>query len=160
MRLSAILIALTLAAPATAQDRYLSFVVATEHFGTDTLNNFNPGLAYGERSEGPWGSEQSWEVGIVYNSYEEIAPFALYSLSWEVARPSERVSLRAGGFVGIAYYERLAEIISAPNVAGYMPIGGLTGLARVDETTDFRFTLLPAGAGIDAIVNFSVARRF
>ena len=81
-------------------------------------------------------------------------------ISFVLVGRSEDWSIRLGGFAGIAYYDRLSQLLSAPNIEGYMPIAGLTAIARYQEQTDFRFTLLPAGAGVDAIVNFSVAQRF
>ncbi|WP_316016000.1 hypothetical protein [Roseobacter sp. HKCCA0434] len=163
MRL-ALLLALTLASPLMAQERYLTLFVGSEHFGDDTLNNFNPGLGIGWRSDGPWGLEQAYEFGVFYNSYEEVAPIGIYSLSAEVARPSEDISLRAGGFVGAAYYDALSEVLEdqygLPNIGGVIPILGVSGALRYRDTTDMRLTLVPPGAGVDAIVNLSLARRF
>ncbi len=160
-----VLILMLLTGPLAAQERFGALILGSQHFGDGgALNDFNPGLALGWRWSGIRGLEQSVEGGVFYNSYEEVSPFVLYGLSAEVARPTPDWSLRAGAFAGIALYEDLSEILEddygLPNVEGFIPIAGVTGIARWRDTTDVRLTLVPPGADVDLIVNLSLARRF
>ena len=158
-----IAILLLLAAPAAAQT-YGVAVIGSQHIGDGgELNDFNPGLGFGRRFDGPWGLEANVEGGIFYNSYEEIAPYALYGLSAEVARLGD-VGLRLGAFAGLFYYDELSRILEEdlgyPNVGGVIPLAGLTASARLPTGTDVRLSALPPGDGVDAIFNLSIAQEF
>ena len=160
MRILALLLAL-LAAPAAAQD-YGVLVIGSEHVGDETLNDFNPGLGFGRRTGGPMGLEANVEGGVFLNSYDEIAPYALYGLSGAVAQVGAS-EIRLGGFAGLFRYEELSVIFERdygiPNVGGFIPLVGLTGSVRTGKT-DVRISALPPGAGVDAVLNLSIAREF
>ena len=152
---------LALAAPAGAQD-YGVLVIGSEHVGDDTLNDFNPGLGFGRRFDGPMGLEANVEGGVFYNSYEEIAPYALYGLSGAVAQIGGS-EIRLGGFAGLFRYKELSVIFERdygiPTIGGVIPLVGLTGSVRTGRT-DVRISALPPGGGVDAVLNLSIAREF
>lgn len=163
-----LLIALFLAQGAPAQasvQRYGALFLGSAHIGGADLNDFNPGLGLGWRRPASWcGCEEAFEFGVFYNSYEEIAPYAAYTVSRRIAQPGAHSEVWLGLLGGIARYRELAPQLrrehSIPSVAGYIPVVGLVASWRHRERTDLRLKLVPPGADVDLIVAFSVTRRF
>lgn len=152
-----------LASPAAADaQRYLGIVVGSEHFGDDTLNDFNPGVTVGWRR--PLGArvDHLVEVGVAYNSYREVSPLALTGLDLRIGRigPGD---LSLGASVGTAYYRELSEALEEdygiPNVAGFIPLAVATVTYRV-EGQALRLTFLPTDESVDAVANLSLTFDF
>lgn len=163
-----ILSLLIFAWPAMAQERtyYGALFVGSVHFGqAQDLNGENLGLGFGFREASRWdGWEQSLELGVFRNSYEEVAPYAIYGLTREITSVTDHWSLRGGVMAGIARYSALAPGLEReygiPNINGVIPIVGLVGILRHDRGTDIRMKAVPPGGDVSLILAVSVAHTF
>ena len=165
-RRAAMLVALLLSGPAIAQDwtPYCGLMLGSAHIGNDDLNGFNPGVTLGWRAPLAEDWEQAVEVGVFYNSYEEVAPFVAYAATYDVGEIVSDVRLRVGPLAAIARYAdlapRLEDSYGIPNVEGFIPVVGLMTQVRVQERTDLRLITVPPGDDADLILAFTVARTF
>ena len=161
--LIAALVALALPAGAAPTDHYIGVVLGSAHVGTADLNNVNPGLTYGVA----WPTanpRRVWfvEGGVFYNSYREVSPLLVVGTAWDLGRLGP-ARMRLGVEAGTASYRKLSVELQRdygiPNLAGFIPIVGLTLTAELGQT-ELRLTTVPAGQNVRAIVNLSLARHF
>lgn len=139
---SAAAVALTLAAPATADtpDR-ISILLGSKHIGANGFNEVNPGIFL------TWeGDTVDWTLGAFHNSYGKpsIAGTAYIALTeWEGGE--------AGAFAGIAYYPEDGRRHKA-HIGDLVPIAGLQ--ARHGHTF-IQFTPMN-GKPVDALLSFGL----
>jgi len=151
------------ASTASAQDRYVSALIGTKHFGTDALNNITPGVTFGKRWEGKRaGSEWFAEAGVFYNSYEEVSPIALFGTSTKIGRVGE-TEVRAGVAIGTAYYKelsgRLEDRYGIPNLGGFIPMA-VASIAFRNGLNELRLSVVPPDDDAKLILNISASRSF
>ncbi|WP_027234169.1 hypothetical protein [Leisingera caerulea] len=152
------------AAPALCgEGRYLGVIIGSEHFGNDSLNDFNPGLTLGKRWDARWDSgEYHVEGGVFYNSYEEASPLLLAGVSTRLVRAG-RGEIRVGASAGIAYYDELSGSLKdrygLPSVGGFIPVAVLGASYRISPV-EIRLTTLPPDTDTEAVLNLSIAFDF
>lgn len=143
--------------------RYFGMIIGSQHFGNDSLNDFNPGLTLGKRWDARWdGGEYHVEGGVFYNSYDEISPLLLAGVSTRLARAG-RGEIRVGASAGIAYYDELSGSLKdrygLPSIGGFIPMAVLTASYRISPV-EIRLTTLPPDTDTVAVLNLSIAFDF
>lgn len=153
------------ASPALAEPQdYIGLTLASEHFGEDSLNEFNPGLTYGRRWSSGERAELFLEGGLVLNSYDELGPLLVGGVNWRALRTGRDAEVRLGLFAGTAYYDELSEELEEdhgiPNFQGMIPIVGVSATWRIGRTS-IRLSGLPVSdEDLDGVVALSLAYAF
>ncbi len=144
---------------------HLTFNVGSYHHNAiQDFNEINPGIGAGLTfAIANPDIEIDFEVGQYKNSLSEQSVYVMSSLDAEVWEVSENLSLRMGGFMGFAHYpgeRNKFEGRGVPTIGNWVMGAGAQVTLRVQDNTDLRMRIMPAGDVADVLLTMQVARYF
>jgi len=144
---------------------HLTFNLGSYHVNANQrFEEFNPGLGIGFTYPTGWkNTEAGLELGQYRNSLGDQSYYLMGSLDAPVAQVTHKTELRLGVFGGFAHYPGQSSRIKSsgvPSIGNWILAAGGQATLRMDERTDLRLRVMPAGDVADALVTLQMAIRF
>lgn len=144
---------------------HLTLNVGSYHVNaSQDFNEFNPGigagLTFGIRNP---NIEIDVEVGQYRNSLSDNSVYVMAAWDAQIARLSSNVTWRAGTFFGFSHYPGDSSRLKGrgvPTIGNWVMGAGLQSSLRLNDTTDLRVRVMPAGNVADALFTMQLARFF
>lgn len=144
---------------------HLTLNVGSYHLNaSQEFNEVNPGLGVGLTFgiANP-NIEVDVEIGQYRNSLSDNSVYIMGSWDTQIAQLSSNLTWRAGSFIGLSHYPGDSSRLKGngvPTFGNWVMGGGLQTSLRLNDETDLRLRVMPAGKIADALFTLQVAQYF
>ncbi len=144
---------------------HLTVNIGSYHLNaSQDFNEVNPGLGVGLTFgiANP-NIELDIEIGQYRNSLSDNSVYIMGAWDTQIAKLSPNLTWRAGSFIGVSHYPGDSSRLKGngvPTFGNWVMGGGLQTSLRLNDDTDLRMRIMPAGKIADALFTLQAARYF